>query len=67
MYSPPTAVHGAQRCLALLVALVREIRSEHEEEGEHDGDAQVAVQVERDVALRAVGWRLVGGSYEGGA
>ena len=45
------AVHGAERGFALLVPLPREVRAEHQQERQHHGDAQVAVEVEGHVAL----------------
>ena len=48
-------MHRSERRLALLITIVRQIGAKDEEEGEDDGDAQVTVEVERDVALRRVG------------
>ena len=40
---------------ALLVAVVRQIGSKDEEKGEDDGDPEMSVEVERDVAFLSPG------------
>ena len=48
------AVHAPEILFALVVPLVREVRAEDEEKRQHDGHAEVPVQVKRHVALRVV-------------
>jgi hypothetical protein len=47
-------VHAPEILFALVVPLVREVRAEDEEKRQHDGHAEVPVQVKRHVALRIV-------------
>ena len=45
------SVDAPEGGFSVFVPLVREVGSEDEEEAQHDGDAEVAVEVEREVAL----------------